>query len=58
MQLTFKLHYRIHGFLLMELTAGKASQSHVFHEYCKSSKENADHFANISKVVLVPFAPS
>ena len=52
------LHYRIRGFLLMELTAQKASQSHVFYEYCESSNENTEHFANISKVASAPFAPS
>ena len=30
-QLTFMLHYRIHGFLLTELTVWKAFQSYVFH---------------------------
>ena len=29
-QLTFMLHYRIHGFLLLKLTVRKAFQSHAF----------------------------
>ena len=30
MQLTFMLHYKIHGFLLMELTVRRTFHSHVF----------------------------
>ena len=52
------LHYRIRGFLLMELTAQKVSQSHVFYEYCESSNENTEHFANILQAALAPFATS
>ena len=31
LQLTFMLHYRIHGFLRTELLVRKAFQSYVFH---------------------------
>ena len=39
--LTFMLHYRIHGFLLAELTVRPAFQSYVFSlKYWQSSNEN------------------
>ena len=58
-QLTFSLHYRIHGFLLKELTEGVSeSRFSIEYERWESSNENTEHFANIWKVALAPFAPS
>ena len=50
MQLTSILHYRIHGFLLKELTEG-ASESRFSTEYERreSSNEKTEHFTNIQK---------
>ena len=55
------LHYRVHGFLLMELTVWKTFQSHVFQLSIgrwDSSNENTEHFANIWKAALASFDPS
>ena len=52
------LQYRIHGFLLMELTVRKAFQCHVFQMSIERGNENTEHFANIWKGALAPFAPS
>ena len=61
MQLKFMLHYRSHGFLLIELTVSKVFQGHVYqlsNERWESSNENAEYFANIWKAALVPFSSS
>ena len=52
------LHYKIHGFLLIELTAWKASQSHVFQLSIVRAAMKPQDFANISKVALAPFTSS
>ena len=56
---TNTLHYRIHVFLLKELTEN-VSQSRFSIEYerWESSNENTDHFANIWQTGLAPFAHS
>ena len=57
-QLTFMLCYRIHGFLLTELTVRKTIQSYVFHLSIERVEMKTQHFANIWKAALVPFASS
>ena len=55
------LHYRIPGFLLMELTVRNGFQSQVFKLSIgtwESSNENTEHFANTWKVALALLAPS
>ena len=55
------LHYRRHGFLLIELTVSKVFQGHVYElsiERWESSNENAEYFANIWKGALAPFSSS
>ena len=47
-QLTFTLHYRIHGFLLKELTKSvSVSRFLIEYESWENSNENTEHFANI-----------
>ena len=46
------LHYRIHGFLLMELTVRKAFQSYVSHFCIERAAMKTQHFANIWKTTL------
>ena len=59
MQLTFTFHYRIHGLFLKELKEGVSElRFSIEYERWESSNENTEHFANIWKVTLAPFAPS
>ena len=53
-QLTFMLHYRIHGFLCTQLSVRKAFQSKVFH---LRAAMKTQCFANIWKASLAPFSP-
>ena len=57
MQQTFMLHYRIHCFLLTELTVSKACQIYVFQLSIERAAMKAQHFANIWEAALAPFAP-
>ena len=53
------LHYRIHGFLLKELTEGLSElRFSTEYERWESSNENTEHFTNIWKAALALFAPS
>ena len=52
------LHYRIHCFLLTELTVRKAFQSYVFHLSIERAAMKTQHFTNIWKAALASFAPS
>ena len=58
MQITFMLHYRIHGFLLIEVTVRKAFQGYVFHLSFERAAIKTQHFANIWKAALAPLAHS
>ena len=55
-QLTFMSHYRCHGFFLREISVRKAFQSYFF--YFENAAMKTQHFANIWKTTLAPFAPS
>ena len=54
------LHYRIHGFLLTELTVPKTFQGYAYSlkNWENSNESTLFYFANIWKAALAPFAPS
>ena len=54
--LTFMLHYKIHGFLLKELSVRQTFQSYIFH--LREQQWKTQHFASVWKAVLAPFTPS